>query len=68
MAKRKTRQLIVDRLESSARLLDRADDNLAQAIAMYYKHGAKEGAELELIRQGVEHVQEAVKRFRYTRA
>lgn len=68
MPKRKTRQVIVDRLEAAAALIERADDKLAQATAIYYEHGTKEGALLDLIREGVQQSGAAVKKFRYERA
>lgn len=68
MAKRKTRQIIVDRLESAASAVERADDLLAQAEQMYYDRGAKEGALLEQIRKGLEYGAIAIRRFRRERA
>ncbi len=68
MAKRKTRQLIVDRLESAASAVNRADDLLAQATALYYERGAKEGALLEEIRKGCDFLEQTIRRFRRERA
>jgi molecular chaperone GrpE (heat shock protein) len=65
MAKRRRRQLIIDKLEGSIKLLDRADDNLQQALNAYFEVGSERGALLEQIRKGVTMVRENLQQFRY---
>tara|TARA_Y100000310_G_scaffold327685_1_gene394422 strand:+ start:784 stop:990 length:207 start_codon:yes stop_codon:yes gene_type:complete len=64
MAKRRTRQLIIDRIEAADKFLGHAEDRLAQASGLYYEAGAKEGALVDLLRQGVKAAQDGVQRFR----
>ncbi len=64
MAKRTTRKNIIQRLEAAASLIERAEDKLAQASAIYYKSGAKEGAQLDLIREGLKMALTTTRRFR----
>ena len=68
MAKRRTRQLTVDRIESAIKFLGSAEDRLAQAAQLYYDAGAKEGALLDQLRQGIEMARSSVERFRRERA
>lgn len=68
MAKRSTRRVIIDRLEAGMRFMDQAEDRLAQASAIYYEHGAKEGAYLDQIRELIKQNREILKRFRYETA
>jgi hypothetical protein len=64
MAKRTTRKNIIQRLEAAASLVDRAEDKLAQASGIYYDNGAKEGAQLDLIREGLKLARDTIRRFR----
>jgi len=64
MAKRTTRKNIIQRLEAAASLVDRAEDKLAQASGIYYESGAKEGAQLDLIREGLRLARDTIRRFR----
>ncbi len=64
MAKRTTRKNIIQRLEAAASLVDRAEDKLAQASQIYYENGAKEGAQLDLIREGVKLIRDTIRKFR----
>jgi len=68
MAKRPTRRIIVDRLEATVRLLERAEDQLARASALYYERGAKEGALVDQLSQAIKLIREQVIRFRRERA
>jgi hypothetical protein len=64
MAKRTTRKNIIQRLEAAASLVDRAEDKLAQASGIYFDNGAKEGAQLDLIREGLKLARDTIRRFR----
>ena len=64
MAKRTTRKNIIQRLEAAASLVDRAEDKLAQASGIYYESGAKEGAQLDLICEGLRLARDTIRRFR----
>lgn len=68
MAKRRTRRIIIDRLEAAIRFLDQAEDRLANASSIYYENGAKEGALLDQINDSVRTLRDTVRDFRYTRA
>ena len=68
MAKRTTRKNIIQRLEAAASLVDRAEDKLAQASGIYYESGAKEGAQLDLIREGLRLARDTIRRFRREKA
>lgn len=65
MAKRRRRQLIIDKLEGSIKLLDRTDDNLQQALKYYFDVGSERGALLDQIRKGVTMVRANLQQFRY---
>ena len=67
MAKRSTRQRLVDKIESAARRLEQAESLMAEAVNTYHEHGKFEGAQLDMIRGAVVDVTTAVKRFRIER-
>ena len=64
MAKRTTRQRQVDKIEAAIKAQKRAEDLMAQAIAVYAQQGAYIGAQLDLIRQGQEMCNKTLERFR----
>ena len=64
MAKRTTRQSLVDKLESAAAATERAEDLLAQASTVYYDNGKHIGALLDQIREGLKLSADTIRRFR----
>ncbi len=64
MAKRTARQNIIDKLETATRKMDTAEDLLAQVASTYFDAGKKQGALLDLLREGIHNNAELIKRFR----
>lgn len=67
MAKRSTRQLIKDRLDSACKHLDQADTKLAEVQAMYLDAGEERGEALFPLRDLLMQNRELIRRFRYER-
>lgn len=65
MARRTNRQVLVDRVEAAVSLMKQAEDRLAIAVSIYHEQGAYQGAQLELIREGLAMISQTTERFRY---
>jgi type I site-specific restriction endonuclease len=68
MAKRSTRKNIRTYLTQAQKYADAADAKLAQIQDIYYTHGYKEGAELNMIRESLKLTRTAIERFRAERS
>ena len=64
MARRSNRRTITDKLNSAATNIERAESLLAEATQIYFDQGAKEGALLDTLREGVEMGGMAIRKFR----
>jgi len=64
MAKRTSRRAIRDKLDASAKSLDRAEQALASITAAYYDRGSELGALVEMMRACIQSQAQQVRDFR----